>query len=86
MQDRRECDLTSYEIRDVTGRFGLQSFNPSAVRNEPLINTSCPAEKMSELDQPFPSYPRKTEMSFERLAWLLGTRTDCIMMYVSRIP
>jgi hypothetical protein len=45
------------EIRDVIADLASRA-NPSAVRNEPLITTSCPAEKMSELDQPFPSYPQ----------------------------
>jgi hypothetical protein len=39
------------EIRDELADLAAKAIIPSAVRNEPLIHASCPAVKMSELDQ-----------------------------------
>mmetsp|Transcript_11535 Transcript_11535/g.16929 ORF Transcript_11535/g.16929 Transcript_11535/m.16929 type:complete len:128 (+) Transcript_11535:2395-2778(+) len=42
--------LRHYELRDEIGNLAAKAFIPSAIRNEPLIHTSCPAVKMPALD------------------------------------
>jgi hypothetical protein len=48
---KAEMILRHNEIRDELADFAAKAIIPSALRNKPLILASCPAVKMSELDQ-----------------------------------
>jgi hypothetical protein len=41
--------LRHNEIRDELADLAAKAFSPSAIRNEPLIHSSCPAVKMPVL-------------------------------------
>jgi hypothetical protein len=49
--------LRHNEIRDELADLAAKAIIPSAIRNEPLIHSSCPAVKMPEL---VPAHPALT--------------------------
>ncbi len=73
------------EIRDTLADLASKALTPSAVRNEPLIHTSCPAEKMSDLDHAKPPVTRNLHKNRDDLRGDLllrgfwGRGTDCII-------
>jgi hypothetical protein len=77
--------LRHNEIRDELVDLASKAIIPSAVRNEPLIYSSCPAVKMSELDPTNPAVSRSLHKSRDetrgdvciRGLWSRGT--DCII-------
>ena len=77
--------LRHNEIRDEVADLAAKAFIPSAIRNEPLINSSCPAVKMPDLVPNQPSVTRnlhknKGELRGDLLIRGLWARgTDCII-------
>ncbi len=65
--------LRHNEIRDELADLAAKAIIPSAIRNEPLIHSSCPAVKMPELE---PSDQPAGDVSIRGL-WKRGT--DCII-------
>jgi hypothetical protein len=92
MQDATGGNVISRhnEIRDMLADLASMAL----IRNEPLIHTSCPADKMSDLDQANPPVTRNLHKNRDKLRGDLlirgfwGRGTDCIIdvRYVSRIP
>ncbi len=73
------------EIRDRLADLSSMALIPSAVRNEPFIHTSCPAEKMSDMDQTNHPVTRNLHKNRDELRGDLlvrgfwGRGTDCII-------
>ncbi len=73
------------EIRDILADLSSMALIPSAVRNEPFIHTSCPAEKMSDMDQTNHPVTRNLHKNRDELRGDLlvrgfwGRGTDCII-------
>jgi hypothetical protein len=77
--------LRHNEIRDELADLAAKAIIPSAIRNEPLIHTSCPAVKMPDLVPAHPAVTRNLHKNREetrgdlciRGFWTRGT--DCII-------
>ncbi len=77
--------LRHNEIRDELADLAAKAIIPSAIRNEPLIHSSCPAVKMTESAQAPPAVTRNLYKNREELRgdlcirgfWTRGT--DCII-------
>jgi hypothetical protein len=73
------------EIRDMLSDLASMALIPSAVPDEPLIHTSCPADKMSHMDQANPPVTRNLHRNRDELRGDLlirgfwGHGTDCII-------
>jgi hypothetical protein len=73
------------ELRDEIGNLAAKAFIPSAIRNEPLIHTSCPAVKMPALDPAHPSVSlnlhknRSADRGDLSIRGLWQRQTDCII-------
>jgi hypothetical protein len=76
--------LRHNELRDETADLAAKAFIPSAIRNEPLNYTSCPAVKMPALD-PHPSVTlnmhknRSADRGDLSICGLWQRQTDCII-------
>jgi hypothetical protein len=77
--------LRQNEIRDELADLATKAFIPSAIRNKPLVHSSCPAVKMPVLVPAHPSVTRnlhknrsadRGDLSIRGL-WNCGT--DCII-------
>jgi hypothetical protein len=73
------------EIRDELGDIAAKAFIPSAIRNEPLIHSSCPAVKMPVLVPTHPSVTlnlrknRNADRGDLSIRGLWQRQTDCII-------
>jgi hypothetical protein len=78
--------LRHNEIRDELADLAAKAFVPSAIRNEPLIYTSCPAVKMPVLVPAHPAVTRNLHKnrSADRgdliIRGLWNHGTDCIIV------